>query len=193
MASNAFNSLTKAMQQSDVLNKTEDDSAVVASMRAETAKVTEAQTKAIDDSVAYEKASEPVKIRLTSEERAYDVVDAQLSILEKTDIGSQKAVAAWAKIVDTLSRHAKKNTLDNILFFFRVHRKDEFLQEQNALQGTETLSRSVNIRVRLLYSAMRSLSSNSASKETLNVGVIRNIFKNDDLTNWIAVQMSERR
>ena len=73
-----------------------------------------------------------------------------------------------------------------------MHRKDEFLQEQNALQGTETLSRIVNLRVRVLYSVMRSLAGNN-SRHSINAGVVRSIFKNDDLTNWVAVQTTSRR
>ena len=81
---------------------------------------------------------------------------------------------------------------NNILLFFQMHRKDEFLQEQNALQGTETLSRIINLRVRVLYSVMRSLAGNN-SRNSINAGVVRSIFKNDDLTNWVAVQTTSRR
>ena len=188
---NALTSLNAAIKNADVLDKTEDDSEVIAQMNETVKETTEKQNKAIEKDVVFNRR-DTVKVHLTNDERAYDVVDNQLKIIESTEFGSQRAVNAWAKIVDIVQKNSKKNILDNILLFFQMHRKDEFLQEQNALQGTETLSRIVNLRVRVLYSVMRSLAGNN-SRNSINAGVVRSIFKNDDLTNWVAVQTTSRR
>jgi len=188
---NALTSLNAAIKNADVLDKTEDDSEIIAQMNETVKETTEKQNQAIEKDVTFNRR-DTVKVHLTNDERAYDVVDNQLKIIESTEFGSQRAVNAWAKIVDIVQKNSKKNILDNILLFFQMHRKDEFLQEQNALQGTETLSRIINLRVRVLYSVMRSLAGNN-SRNSINAGVVRSIFKNDDLTNWVAVQTTSRR
>lgn len=188
---NALTTLNAAIKNADVLDKTEDDSAAIAQLNETIKDTTEKQNKAIEKDVTFNRR-DTVKVHLTNDERAYDVVDNQLKIIESTEFGSQRCVNAWAKIVDIVQKNSKKNILDNILLFFQMHRKDEFLQEQNALQGTETLSPIVNLRVRVLYSVMRSLAGNN-SRNSINAGVVRSIFKNDDLTNWVAVQTTARR
>ena len=188
---NALTSLNAAIKNADVLDKTEDDSAAIAQLNETVKDTTEKQNKAIEKDVVINRR-DTVKVHLTNDERAYDVVDNQLKIIESTEFGSQRCVNAWAKIVDIVQKNSKKNILDNILLFFQMHRKDDFLQEQNALQGTETLSRIVNLRVRVLYSVMRSLAGNN-SRNSINAGVVRSIFKNDDLTNWVAEKTTSRR
>ena len=188
---NALNTLTAALKNADVLDKTEDSSAAINQLNDSVKSITEKQNKAIEKDVQYN-VRDTVKIHPTNDERAFDVIENQLKIIESTEIGSQRCVSAWAKIADIVQKNSKKNILDNILLFFQMHRKDEFLQEQNALQGTETLSRIINLRVRVLYSVMRSLAG-GVGRNTINAGVVRSIFKNDDLTNWVAVQTNSRR
>lgn len=127
----------------------------------------------------------------TKAERAYDIVAEQLDVYKNAAIGSADKVDALVKIVDAVTKAAKKSMLDLIYKFFSTNKDADFLQEANALQGIERVAKTNNIKIRVFYGALRALTLTPVSKDGLNLDVIRQIFRSDDFTNWCAVKLTE--
>jgi len=127
----------------------------------------------------------------TKAERAYDIVAEQLDVYKNATIGSADKVDALVKIVDAVTKAAKKSMLDLIYKFFSTNKDADFLQEANALQGIERVAKTNNIKIRVFYGALRALTLTPVSKDGLNLDVIRQIFRSDDFTNWCAVKLTE--
>ena len=83
--------------------------------------------------------------------------------------------------------------LDAVLTFFVNHRDDELLQENNALKNITELDITVHHKVRIFYAVMMELARGTATKKTISIEIIRNIFKTDDFPNWVAVKIAKRR
>ena len=192
---NALTSLNEAMKQANALNK-QNENELSSAVQDEIAKKEEArlekQAAAIEEAKKYQ-AVKSVPVAKVPEERAFDEIDARLKDIEHAPIGSREVIRAWRKIVMVLQQSAKKNILDNILLFFQVHKNDEFLQEQNALQHDDELQPATSIKLRILYETMRAISTGRASRESIEVGMISNVLKNDDITNWVAVKLNPRK
>ena len=101
-------------------------------------------------------------------------------------------IQALAKVVDGVSKQPKKDILDNILKFFYQNRTNELLSESKALQGISSLETTMHYKVRIFYMIMMSLANNTANTKNTSVEVIRNLFRSDDLPNWVAVQLARR-
>ena len=189
---NALATLADAVKQAAALKKEADSTGALEIAKAKqeqaNAKQHEQLEKAKNESFA-----RPPKPLSTSEERVFDQIQNQLKAISSNPIGSKATVVAWGRIVELLDKSAKKNVLDAILAFFVANKNADFLAEKNALQGTQVMNKSRNLKLRLLYATMKEISNGTAAKGSINIGVIRNIFKNEDITGWVAKQLADRR
>lgn len=131
------------------------------------------------------------RVNKSGHERAVDSVAVQLEIYKNSEVGSAQKVEAMQKILTTVKRYPKNNVLNTILDFFIQYKDEEWLGPLQALQGTAILDKSTNIRVRAFYEIMMELAKGTASKKTIALDMIRNLFESDDLVNWISVKMSQ--
>lgn len=107
--------------------------------------------------------------------------------------GNSERIQSLAKVVDGISKQPTREVLDAVLTFFVNHRDDEILQENNALKNITELDITVHHKVRLFYAVMMELARGTATKKTISIEIIRNIFKTDDFPNWVAVKIAKRR
>lgn len=152
---------------------------------------TQTQQAAISSSKSIAPVAQRIARRSPSE-RALDTVNQYLATYKQAPIGDPVKVVALEKIVGIVSKHPKKSILDTILAFFVENKNEEFLNERNALQGIGTTTQDVNIRIRVLYKIMIDLAFNRATRKTLALTMVRNIFGSDDLINWIAVKLPKK-
>src|SRR5574344_885270 len=124
-----------------------------------------------------------------------------------TPIDRQTRLAAKIKdtIITSLDKYINPRTgnseriqsvakvLDAVLAFFVTHRDDDLLQENNALKNITELDITVHHKVRIFYAVMMELARGTATKKTISIEIIRNIFKTDDFPNWVAVKIAKRR
>lgn len=122
-----------------------------------------------------------------------DVVNTNLSKYINPKAGSSERIQALAKVVDSISKQPTKDVLDTVLAFFISHRDDELLKENNALKNITELDITVHHKVRIFYAVMMELARGTATKQTISIEIIRNIFKSDDFPNWVAVTIAKRR
>lgn len=169
--------------------------------------VIENEEKSAEDAVAQQKLAEKSasdekfstvnqrieKKAVSTTDRAVLAIKRNLDVYKTAEIGSMEKVEALSKITDTVMRLPKKPVLDTILAFFIENKDEDFLAPINALQNTTVLEKSINIRVRLLYEIMSSIARGTASRRTINLDMISNIFASDDILNWVAVKISKKR
>ena len=189
---NALSALADAVHQASALKKEADLTDVLEAAKAKQEKANAKQQEHLEKAKK-EVTTRPPKPIPTTEERVFDQVQGQLEAIATGEIGSRITVAAWSRLVELLDKSAKKNVLDAILAFFVEHKNADFLAEKNALQGTQIMNKSRNLKLRLLYATMKEIASGTAGKNSINIGVIRNIFKNEDFTGWVAKQIADRR
>ena len=128
-------------------------------------------------------------VRKTRAERIFDTTKANLEIYRAAEIGTPAKVEALAKVLDAALRSPSRSLLNLIYDFFRANRSESFLSPINALQGTTDLERITNLKLRLFYDIMMRLANNEANNRTLNMDMIKTVFKNEDFTNWISHKM----
>lgn len=128
-------------------------------------------------------------VRKTRAERIFDTTKANLEIYRTAEIGTPAKVEALAKVLDAALRSPSRSLLNLIYDFFRANRSESFLSPINALQGTTDLERITNLKLRLFYDIMMRLANNEANNRTLNMDMIKTVFKNEDFTNWISHKM----
>lgn len=180
----------QAAQQAKVLSR--PDTPAKASEDPSIAKTAEVQSASLQSAAKEAATTRQIKQRVprSSQERAVDTVNKYLGIFENAPVGSPDKVDALKNIVATVVRFPKKNVLNTILAFFKEHQDAEWLGPMQALQGTTVLDKTSSVRVRLLYETMMQLATGRASRKTISLDMVRNIFESDDLVNWLAVTMS---
>lgn len=140
---------------------------------------------------------EPKKVQLGGKlirgVRAKDNVSIYLSNL-KTAASVESRVAAWQKIMSIFIKYPTKSVFDEIYEFFKTNKDEEFLSEAVALQGITSLDMSVHQRVRILYMTMRMMSTmlRKDARNKIGVNVLRNIFGNDNFSNWVSSTLNPR-
>jgi hypothetical protein len=107
--------------------------------------------------------------------------------------GSSERIQALAKVVDCVIKQPTKDVLDSVLAFFIKNCDNDLLQENNALKNITELDITIHHRVRIFYTVMMELARGTATKKTISIEIIRNIFKTDDFPNWVAVKIAKRR
>lgn len=128
-------------------------------------------------------------VQRTRAERIFDTTKANLEIYRTAKIGTPAKAEALAKVLDAALRSPSRSLLNLIYDFFRANRNESFLSPINALQGTTDLERITNLKLRLFYDIMMRLANNEANNRTLNMDMIKTVFKNEDFTNWISHKM----
>lgn len=93
-------------------------------------------------------------------------------------------------MIDIVSKTPKKSVLDEVLAFFRKYKNEDFIQEQNALQGITTVDLTQHYRIRIFYSVMIGLARRTATRKNTSINMIRTIFNSDEIANWVAIQLS---
>lgn len=188
--SEALSNIENEINTASVLTKV--DTSTVTKEEVETVlnKASEKQKAAATEAQKFVARVETKTVK-TKAERAYDIVAEQLDVYKNAAIGSADKVDALVKIVDAVTKAAKKSMLDLIYKFFSTNKDADFLQEANALQGIERVAKTNNIKIRVFYGALRALTLTPVSKDGLNLDVIRQIFRSDDFTNWCAVKLTE--
>lgn len=179
-----------AAQQAKVLSR--PDTPAPSSEDPQIAQTAETQKASLQSAVKEAAVTKQIKQRVprTPQERAVDTVQKYLDIFKNAKVGSPDKVDALQRIVTVVTRTPKNNVLNTILKFFKENQDAEWLGPMQALQGTTALDKSTSVRVRLLYETMMQLASGRASRKTISLDMIRNIFESDDFVNWLAVTMS---
>ena len=198
---------TPVMSAADVAKNLRETASTL-TREADTAQaVIENEEKSAEDAIAQQKLAEKSandekfstinqrieKKAVSTTDRAVLAVKRNLEVYKTAAIGSMEKVEALSKITDTVMRLPKKPVLDTILAFFVENKDEDFLAPINALQNTTVLEKSINIRVRLLYEIMSAIARGTASRRTINLDMISNIFASDDILNWVAVKISKKR
>ena len=132
------------------------------------------------------------KRKTTSSERAYDTLISYLDKFKNSRYGSVEKVQSLEKIMGLVLKYPKKIILDTILEFFVENKNAEFLDEYHALQGTITCDQAMSIKLRLFYSIMYSLAHRTASKKTISIDMVKNVFQKEDLNVWLTMQLRGR-
>lgn len=132
------------------------------------------------------------KVTVDPTTRAFDQIQVFLDQWAKMPANDPKKSDILINVVRLIQKQPKKIILDSLLEFFRLNRNKEFIDPAHALQSTQNLAPVDSIRVRILYGIMYKLSHNQATRENINLETIRSIFRSDDLTNWVAVQIETR-
>lgn len=182
--------VAKDLSASVVLTKTDDSKADATAKVAETA-ATQAAVQATALKAAAAEVN-PVRNSIPKRdvtERAQDALARTLDILKNATSGTADHYTAWKKLVEIIERSPKKVILDNIRAFFVENKDASFLNELNALQGTTNLEPAINIRVRLLYEIMKSISQGTATRRSISLEMVRTVFKSDDFVNWVATSL----
>lgn len=183
--------VAKTLSASAVLDRPADTAAATATSDAAAATQTADQKKSLETAVAATAAvnvKTPI-IKKDLESRTVDFVKKYLEDLATATCGSSDHTTAWAKLVDSTMRSPKKQVLDTVLAFFVKNKDEAFLNELNALQGTMTLERSMNLKVRLFYDIMLSIARGLATRKTISLEMVRTVFNSDDFVNWVAVKL----
>jgi len=188
--SEALSNIENEINTASVLTKAETSAVTKEEVETVLNKASEKQKAAATEAQKFVARVETKTVK-TKAERAYDIVAEQLDVYKNATIGSADKVDALVKIVDAVTKAAKKSMLDLIYKFFSTNKDADFLQEANALQGIERVAKTNNIKIRVFYGALRALTLTPVSKDGLNLDVIRQIFRSDDFTNWCAVKLTE--
>jgi hypothetical protein len=149
--------------------------------------------QAISENGTVRRLNTPVDRQARTAAKIKDAIIVNLDKYINPRTGSSERIQALAKIVDGIIKQPTKEVLDNVLAFFVSHRDDEQLQENNALKNITELDITVHHKVRLFYAVMMELARGTATKKTISIEIIRNIFKNDDFPNWVAVKIAKKR
>ena len=182
--------VAKELSATAVLSKTEDTTDATTASENAAAVSSEEQTAALKTAAATSTAVKNPISKRPAAERAADTVKKNLDLLRDSAYDSNDHNVAWKRLVEVIERSPKKIILDTIKVFFIKHKNDDFLNALNALQGTVALEQSINIRVRLLYSIMMSIATDTATRKTVSLEMVRTVFKSDDFVNWVAVNLS---
>lgn len=132
------------------------------------------------------------KRKTTSSERAYDTLIANLEKFRTAKYASPAKIQALESIMNLVLKYPKKIILDTILEFFIEHRKEEFLDEYHALQGIVACEQTMSLKIRLFYSIMYSLANRTASKKTISIEMVKNVFQKEDFNVWLTMQLRGR-
>lgn len=95
-----------------------------------------------------------VKTTSTKGKKVKDNLQVCLENFRTAPNGSSVKVTALVKMIDIVSKTPKKSVLDEVLAFFRKYKNEDFIQEQNALQGITTVDLTQHYRIRIFYSVM---------------------------------------
>lgn len=131
----------------------------------------------------------------TPYEKAQDRISSYLEIYKNTiPYDNIERVRALQKILDIVTQHTSKTILDTVLRFFIENKDQAFLDPINALQGIAALDKSSNLKVRLLYTVFRRISTRTATRENTNIESLRTIFgeKNDAFIAWVATKVTRK-
>lgn len=131
-----------------------------------------------------------VKTTSTKGKKVKDNLQVCLENFRTAPNGSSVKVTALVRMIDIVSKTPKKSVLDEVLAFFRKYKNEDFIQEQNALQGITTVDLTQHYRIRIFYSVMIGLARRTATRKNTSINMIRTIFNSDEIANWVAIQLS---
>jgi len=177
----------KTVQETEEALKTKDT--VVDAATPDSAEVQKAKT---EQTIALTNAPKIVVGAKTTSTRGKRVKDNLQTCLENfrtAPNGSSVKVTALVKMIDIISKTPKKSVLDEVLTFFKKYKNEDFIQEQNALQGITTVDLTQHYRIRIFYSVMIGLARRTATRKNTSINMIRTIFSSDEIANWVAVQL----
>ena len=171
-------------------NTTTVDNTVVANA---VAKQEENIQQAISEHGSVRRLNTPVDRQARLAAKIKDTIITSLDKYANHKTGSSERIQSLAKVVEGISKQPTREVLDAVLAFFVSHRDDELLKENNALKNITELDITVHHKVRIFYAVMMELARGTATKQTISIEIIRNIFKTDDFPNWVAVKIAKRR
>ena len=149
--------------------------------------------QAISEQGSVRRLNTPVDRQTRLAAKIKDTIITSLDKYINPRTGNSERIQSLAKVVDGISKQPTREVLDAVLTFFVNHRDDEILQENNALKTITELDITVHHKVCLSYAVMMELARGTATKKTISIEIIRNIFKTDDFPNWVAVKIAKRR
>ena len=149
--------------------------------------------QAISEQGSVRRLNTPVDRQTRLAAKIKDTIITSLDKYINPRTGNSERIQSLAKVVDGISKQPTREVLDAVLTFFVNHRDDEILQENNALKNITELDITVHHKVCLSYAVMMELARGTATKKTISIEIIRNIFKTDDFPNWVAVKIAKRR
>lgn len=171
-------------------NTTTIDNTVVANA---VARQEENIQQAISEQGSVRRLNTPVDRQTRLAAKIKDTIITSLDKYINPRTGNSERIQSLAKVVDGISKQPTREVLDAVLTFFVNHRDDDLLQENNALKNITELDITVHHKVRIFYVVMMQLARGTATKKTISIEIIRNIFKTDDFPNWVAVKIAKRR
>jgi len=166
------------------------DNKVVASA---VAKQEENIQQAISDNGVIRRLNTPADRQSRTAAKIKDSINVNLEKYMNPRTGASERIQSLAKIVDGITKQPTKEVLDTVLACFINHRDDDYLQENNALKNITELDITVHHKVRIFYAVMMELARGTATKKTISIEIIRNIFKTDDFPNWVAIKIAKKR
>lgn len=181
--------------QATVLSKPTDTTQAQAEQAAKDKEAKATQDAAVQQAQAaleHKKQAMRERVSKSSSERAADTVRVQLEVYQNSTPGSAQRVDALKTVVNTVLRYPKNSVLNTVLDFFKTNKDEAFLSASQALQGTAILEKSINLKVRVFYEIMMELAKGTATKQSIALNMIRNIFDSDDFVNWISVKMAQQ-
>lgn len=180
----------KTVKETEDLLKNKDEAKTVAKPKKEDVKkAEEKQAKAIIEAPKIIIGAKTSTIR---GKKSKDNVTVYLENFKMSPNGSSAKMQALLKMMELVVRLPKKSVLDEVLAFFKENKNEEFIQEQNALQGITAVDITQHHRIRIFYTVMIGLARKTATKKNTSVNVIRTIFNSDDIANWVAVQLNNK-
>lgn len=180
----------KTVQETEEALDKKDEAVVIAEPKQED--VNKAEAKQADALVNAPKVIIGAKTSTVRGKKSKDNVTVYLENFKMAPNGSSVKVQALLKMIELIVRLPKKSILDEILAFFKANKNEDFIQEQNALQGITAVDMTQHHRIRIFYTVMIGLARKTATKKNTSVNVIRTIFNSDDIANWVAVQLNNR-
>lgn len=171
-------------------NTTTVDNTVVANA---VAKQEENIQQAISEQGSVRRLNTPMDRQTRLAAKIKDTIITSLDKYINPRTGNSERIQSLAKVVDGISKQPTREVLDAVLAFFVTHRDDDLLQENNALKNITELDLTMHHKVRIFYVVMMALARGTATKQTISIEIIRNIFKTDDFPNWVAVKIAKRR
>ena len=180
----------KTVKETEDLLKNKDEAKTIAKPKKEDVKkAEEKQAKAIIEAPKIIIGAKTSTIR---GKKSKDNVTVYLENFKMSPNGSSAKMQALLKMMELVVRLPKKSVLDEVLAFFKENKNEEFIQEQNALQGITAVDITQHHRIRIFYTVMIGLARKTATKKNTSVNVIRTIFNSDDIANWVAVQLNNK-
>ena len=159
---------------------------------AQVAKSVETQQAALQTAVQQNTVLKDTPIRRTRDERIIDRVVVSMTQYKELPVGSLERIVALQRVMEGTLRQPKKQLLDTVLKFFKENKDNPTFSETAALQRIVSLTPTARMQLEIFYQLFMMLATKRASRKTVSLNQLRNIFGNEEFLNWVAVTMTKR-